>query len=166
MSKWLKRIRGAVGMGVTWALAWSFVCAVGALQGLVFGALNGGAVYFVNSVLWFALAGLIGGSAFSVVLGIAGRRHTFDDLSLPRFAGWGALSALLMFVPTAALLGVQLLTPEALVTTALVVGLGAGSAAGSLALARRADDSELLDAGADVAEVGLTKEETRQLLGR
>jgi hypothetical protein len=71
-----------------------------------------------------------------------------------------------MFVSTAALFGVQFLTPEALVTAALVVGLGAGSAAGSLALARRADDSELLDAGADVAEVGLTKEETRRLLGR
>ncbi len=36
--------------------------------------------------------------------------------------------------------------------------LGAGSAAGSLALARRADHPELLD-------IGLTKEETRELLG-
>ena len=163
MKKWLRRIRGALGMGLTWAAGWSVV---GALQGLVFGALNGGAVFFVNSVLSFALLGLIGGSAFSVVLGIAGRRRTFDDLSLPRFTGWGALSALLMFVPTAALFGVQLLTPWALVTTALVVGLGAGSAAGSLALARRADDRELLDAGAELAEIGLTEEERAELLGK
>jgi len=41
---------------------------------------------------------------------------------------------------------------------------GAGSAAGSLALARRADDRELLDAGADVADIGLTEEEKRELL--
>ncbi len=42
--------------------------------------------------------------------------------------------------------------------------LGAGSAAGSLALARRADDREVLDAGADVADIGLTEEEKRELL--
>ena len=42
--------------------------------------------------------------------------------------------------------------------------LAAGSAAGSLALARRADDRELLDAGADVADIGLTEEEKRELL--
>ncbi len=50
-------------------------------------------------------------------------------------------------------------------TTDPLTLLGAGSAAGSLALARKADDRELLDAGADVAEVGLTKEEKRELLG-
>lgn len=41
----------------------------------------------------------------------------------------------------------------------------AGSAAGSLALARMADDRELLDAGADVGEAGLTEDEARELLG-
>ena len=44
--------------------------------------------------------------------------------------------------------------------------LGASSAAGSLALARRADDQELLDSGKDVAEIGLTEEEKHQLLGK
>ena len=39
-----------------------------------------------------------------------------------------------------------------------------GSAAGSPALARRADDRELLDAGADIADIGLTEEEKRELL--
>jgi hypothetical protein len=42
--------------------------------------------------------------------------------------------------------------------------MGAGSAAGALALARRADDRELLERGADVADIGLTKEEKRELL--
>ena len=42
--------------------------------------------------------------------------------------------------------------------------MGAGSAAGSLALARRADDRELLDAGADNDDIGLTEEEKRELL--
>ena len=44
--------------------------------------------------------------------------------------------------------------------------LGAGFAAGSLALARRADDQELLEGGEDIADVGLTEKETQQLLGR
>ncbi len=42
---------------------------------------------------------------------------------------------------------------------------GAGSAAGSLALARRAGDRELLEASEDVAEVGLSEGEARELLG-
>jgi hypothetical protein len=42
--------------------------------------------------------------------------------------------------------------------------MGAGSAAGSLALARRADDRELLEHSADVADIGLTEEEKRELL--
>jgi hypothetical protein len=42
---------------------------------------------------------------------------------------------------------------------------GAGSAAGSLAIARRAEDRELLKAGEGVAEVGLSEDEAQALLG-
>ena len=42
--------------------------------------------------------------------------------------------------------------------------LGASSATGSLALARMADDRELLEEGAEVAGVGLSEEESRKLL--
>ncbi|TFH66282.1 MAG: hypothetical protein E4G90_04360 [Gemmatimonadales bacterium] len=42
---------------------------------------------------------------------------------------------------------------------------GAGCAAGSLALARMAEEGGSLDASADVAEVGLTGDEVRELLG-
>ena len=81
MKRWLKRIRGAFGTALTWAIAWS---GVGATLGLV----------WPNS----------------------GR------------------------------------------------GVAASVAAGSLALAGRADDRELLDASADVADIGLTEEEKRELL--
>ena len=53
---------------------------------------------------------------------------------------------------------------------ALGVGLTWGAVWGgvafilSLALARRAHDGKLLDAGADVADIGLTEEEKRELL--
>ena len=42
---------------------------------------------------------------------------------------------------------------------------GAGCATGTLAMARRAEDRELLAAGEDVAEVGLTEDEALELLG-
>jgi hypothetical protein len=42
---------------------------------------------------------------------------------------------------------------------------GAGSAAGTLALARKAEERELLDAIADTAEVGLARDEEKELLG-
>jgi len=43
--------------------------------------------------------------------------------------------------------------------------LGAASAAGTLMVARMSEDRELLHASADVAEVGLTEGEARDLLG-
>ena len=79
MKKWLKRIRGAVGMGLTWAVAW-FGASV--IFTLTFPGIGG-----VLSTI--PTLGFIGGAAFSVVLGIAGRRRRFDEMSLPRFAGWG-----------------------------------------------------------------------------
>ena len=83
-------------------------------------------------------------------------------MSLPLFAGLGALATTL--VSTIALWGA--FSPTVVTMTAILALLGAGSAAGSLALARSADDRELLDAGADVADIGLTKEEKRELLGK
>ena len=53
---------------------------------------------------------------------------------------------------------------DSLMTYSVITLLGAGSASGSLALARRADDRELLDAGADFDDIGLTEEEKRELL--
>ena len=167
MTKWIERIRGAVGMVVIWVVGWSFV---GALLGLLVGALfspDGIEATRVAGVIRLSIqASVACGGTFSVVLAIAGRRRTFDEMSLPLFAAWGAFAA--SVVLGLAILGggvEQFLAPAGLIVASVVVLLGAGSAAGSLALARRADDRELLDAGADIAEVGLTKEERRELLG-
>ncbi len=164
MKKWLKRIRGALGMGLIWAAAW-FGAGMIFLSGLlVFGTPpvgTGLAAVVANSVL-LAVAGFIGGAAFSGVLGIAEGRRRFGEMSLPRFAAWGALGGLLMSV-----LFLSSGSPFTLVgvlVTGVVMLMGAGSAAGSLALARRADDRELLEHGADVADIGLTEEEKRELL--
>ena len=68
-------------------------------------------------------------------------------------------------------LAVALAEDPAFLSNLVVLGpvfavAGAGSAAGSLALARRAEDRELLEASENVGEVGLSEGEARELLGR
>ena len=141
MRKWLKRIRGALGMGLTWAVAWF---GVGAAIGLVFFG-GGTLVELLANSLLFAVAGMVGGTAFSGVLGIAERRRQFHELSLPRFAGWGAVGGLIVSVLLLSTGGGAVLT-QALIA-GVVTAMGAGSAAGSLVLARRASDRDSLTAG-------------------
>jgi hypothetical protein len=160
MKKWLRRIRGAIGMGLTWAIAW-FGAGLILLLVVGFGAAD------VPFPLFFALLGFLAGVMFSGVLGIVEGRRRFDQMSLPRFAAWGGIGGLLLsgiFVLAAALGGEGL--GEALLVLGPVFALaGAGSASGSLALARMAEDRELLDASADVGEAGLAEDEARELLG-
>ena len=87
MKKWLKRIRGAVGMGLTWAAAWF---GAGAILGLVFFGAAINVELFANALL-FAVMGFIGGTTFSGVLGLTEGRRRFDELSLSRFAALGAV---------------------------------------------------------------------------
>ncbi len=158
MKKWLKRIRGALGMGLTWAIAWF---GFGIILGLVFFGATINAELFANAS-FFPVVGFIGGTAFSGVLGIAERRRRFDEMSLPRFAAWGAVGGL--FVSMLLLVGGAIFAPSTALIVTVIALMSAGSAAGSLALARRADDTELLEHGADVADIGLTEEEKRELL--
>jgi len=175
MKKWLKRIRGALGMGLSWAVGWS---AIGAVFGLVYffrvigvGSELSLGVFMASYIRIFATLGFFGGAIFSTVLRLTEGRHRFDELSLPRFAAWGALGGLLLGVialtgalgPVPLVLG-RVMGPMDFLVAGVATLLGAGSAAGSLALARRADDRELLEHGADVADIGLTEEEKRELL--
>lgn len=155
MKKWLRRIRGAIGMGLTWAAGW-----FGA--GLILLLVVGVGAADVPFPLFFGLLGFLAGATFSGVLGIVEGRRRFDQMSLPRFAGWGALGGLLLsgILVLAAGLG-----GEFLVLGPLFALAGAGSAAGTLALARRAEERQLLDANADAAQPGLTEDEARELLG-
>ena len=168
MKKWLKRIRGVLGTGLTWAAAWGVVgtmlrIVAGAIAGSPFGGVTPIASVVVMLVTFGAM-GFVGGVAFSTVLGITEGRRRFDQMSLPRFAAWGGVGGLLLFLfIRAAGSGFQM-GLEQLILGGTVILLGAGSAAGSLALARRAGNRELLDAGADVADIGLTEEEKRELL--
>lgn len=144
MTKLLRRLRGAVGMGLTWAVAWGLVdVLIGVTSRLLPGLPWWDAFFrFYDAPLpSLAMPGFVGGVLFSLVLGVAARRRRFDELSVPRFAAWGAAGGLLLSLVPAALAGLGLATiPEvARVTAVLAIPLtllSAASAAGSLALAR------------------------------
>lgn len=169
MKTWLRRIRGALGMGLTWALT-------GFLAGMCIELIHnvwpnpvGSAVDIWPAAL--AYPGFFGGVAFSTVLGIAGRRRRFDELSLSGVAVWGAVGGLLVSLLPAAMVAIGWAAPNVpmgKITLALLgpfaVG-GAIAASASLALARMAEDRELLDRGREVDDVGLTEDEARDLLG-
>lgn len=138
MNKWLRRIRGAVGMGLIWAAAWF---GAGVLLLLVVGP---GAAD-VPFPLGFGMFGFLAGATFSGILGVLEGRRGFDQLSLPRFASWGAVGGLLLsgvFAAVAGLGGGVLMVLGPVFAVA-----SAASAAGSLALARRAEDGLTLDRG-------------------
>lgn len=154
MRKWLRRIRGAIGMGFTWAAAWF---AVGLVPRWVFG-FNAD----VPFPLVFGVLGFMAGVIFSGLLMLTEGRRRFDQLSLPRFAAWGALGGLLLsglFAKVASLGWGDVLAIAPTFAAACAV-----CASGSLALARRAGMRELRDIRGDTAEAELADHEKRQLL--
>ena len=151
MQKWLRRLRGGVGMGLTWAVEW-----------LVGGLMIGVASKLLPGLSWdwffgvfdaplpaLAIPGFFAGIFFSIVLGIAGRRHRFRDLSLPVFAAWGAFGGLLLAGFPLALSAVGLATLNGnwfrllIALGAPSIVFGAASATVSLLLARWSAGQEL-----------------------
>ena len=141
MKKFLRRVRGAVGMGLTWAFAW-FAAGIALL--LVVGPDAADVPFPIG----FAMFGFLAGATFSTVLGITEGRRRFEQLSIPRFALWGAVGGVLLSVAFVLLADVG---GGALVVLAPVFALAsAASAAGSLTLARRGGDGALLGDGEDM----------------
>jgi hypothetical protein len=128
MAEWLRRIRGAIGMGVTWGVAWSLV---GVLLAVVTGFKADAPFPLIFGVLGFC-AGII----FSAFLALTEGRRSIDQMSLPRFAGWGAAGGLLLSAvfAKAASLGVG----DVLAIAPTFAVASAVCASGSLAVARRA----------------------------
>src|SRR4051812_36282015 len=124
-------------MGLTWGVAW-FVA--GTLLARVPGFSSD-----LPFALLFAPLGFVSGVIFSGLLVVIEGRRGLDRMSLPRFAGWGAASGLLLsgiFAVAAALRGESLLG-ELLVFGPPLIVASALCAAGSLAVARRAEGRQL-----------------------
>lgn len=154
MNPWLRRLRGAVGMGVTWAVGWAVVGILIGVASILLPFLPWEIFFGIFDAPLPALAwpGFFAGATFSVVLGIAGRRRRFDELSLPWMAGWGALGgAVFGSLPVALIASggapIAQLALLAGVWGGTVTVLSAASAAGTLLVARKAEDRELLEGG-------------------
>lgn len=152
MRQSLRRIRGAVGMGLIWALVWAPVAVV----------IGTRIIDPDNSMdeMWVmvgALPGFLSGVAFSVLLGIAARRRRLDELSVARVGGWGAVAGLLIGMLPFLLgdRGGRPMLPLALVVILTITLLSALSAAGSLALAQRAQRREPPGGGGGPTDRGL-----------
>ena len=163
MKKWLRRIRGAVGMGLIWGAAWGVAGAIVMLGFL----LKTGSRPDAPFPIMFGAFGFLAGVVFSGVLGLVEGRRRFGQMSLPRFALWGAIGGLLLSATF--VLAVSLGGDPAFLRNLLVIGpvfaiAGAGSAAGSLALARKAQDRAFLEATEDVTAVGLSDGDAPEVL--
>lgn len=163
MNTWVRRIRGAVGMGLTWGAAWGVV---GNLVTLGF-LLKTGSRPDAPLPIMFGAFGFVAGVVFSGVLRLVEGRRRFGQMSLPRFAAWGAIGGLSLAATL--VLAVFLGGDPAFLQNLLVVGpvfavAAAGSAAGSLALARRAQDRASLEATEDATAAGPSDGEAREVL--
>lgn len=147
MTRWTKRLRAAIGMGATWAVTWVAAGLAIGISSVLVPSLPWNAFFeiFDAPLPALALPGVIGGALFSLVLGVAGRKRRFEELSLPVFTAWGALGGVLLaLVPqTMAALGVATISPRyssPWALTAIIAGpitlLSAASACVTLLVAR------------------------------
>ncbi len=148
MKNWLRRVRGAIGTGLTWAVAWGALgfiprWGLGIEGDLPFGIL-------------FAGLGFFSGLTFSVLLVLTEGRRRFDQMSLRRFAALGAAGGLVLGALFAATGSASLV--DLLVIPAAFAVVCATSASGSLTLARWAARKDLPGnqghAGAELADRG------------
>ncbi len=138
MPRWVRVIRGMIGMGLT------FAAGVGVVASMIFvlptWLLLGGdsgrdlLVMVIKSSIWAFPIGV----AFSGVLAITARRRPFDKLSLPHFAALGAGAGLLLFGVLAINAWDAWSVTTAIANAPIFVLLGGGSATATLVLARRA----------------------------
>ena len=135
MRQLLRRLRGIVGIGVTWAVGWGLVGGLLTAILRIFrpGDFDAGENELVAAAL-FAMAGFLCGSAFSLLFALAERRRAVDDLSVVRAAVWGGVGA-------AAL---PFLTTMDDRMAILFAPLGALFAAGAVALAKQSARREAL----------------------
>ena len=155
MGNWMRRVRGAIGIGVVWALAWG---AVGGVPRWVFGFNTDAPLPLIFGVL-----GFIAGITFAALLALAEGRRRFDQMSLSRFAGWGALGGILL---SALFARAASLSPGDVLVIAPTFALAsAACACGSLALARRATRRALPGDQENMRAELLTDDEQQLLRG-
>jgi hypothetical protein len=129
MKGFLRRLRGIIGTGLTWAVGFAaFNSIVALFQG-------GGWESFLGATIIGGFFGLVLGSGFASILSLTERHRTLRELSLPRVGLWGAIGGFLFTVAFNLAFGGTIYW-GAVLTVAL---FSAGFSSGSVALAKRSD---------------------------
>ena len=137
----VRLLRGIVTTALTWAVVWVPFSLIPFGLATLFGA-DLPVRVLGALIIGKALTGAVSGASFAGLLAIAGRRRTFESLSLPWIAGLGAIGgAIFPFAIRATLLTtMDVSLPASALVSALVTSalLGAGCASLTLSIARRA----------------------------
>ena len=142
MNRLVRRIRGLLGVGLTWGALWS---AIGAGIGLVIGIVAPEVWGWTNPILeWtigMGLYGTVSGVGFGSLLALREGRKTIFDVSLRRAAILGVLGAAAVPLLFGALGTFEVGTTTAEVLGAILVTgfLGGMFAPAAIAIARRAE---------------------------
>ena len=135
MKVFLKRLRGIIGTGLTWAVGW-----MGLIGLVVFPvlALLGNPIFsdfglYLKNVFIVGQLGFIAGGSFGLVLTALERRKKLENLSFTRIALWGGIGGLVLVAIGGPSGGIWFLGPI------LCTLMGIGSATGTVALAKRAE---------------------------
>ena len=130
MKSFFRKLRGVLSMGLTWGTLWGLLMFI---TGVIIGIVDPDSIDPGESPLLFGAIlggmGLVSGALFGLLFSVAERRKKIRELSVLRAAGLGAVAAAAPLLLTPA--------PDGMVV--ILCPLGAAFAAGSIALARRAD---------------------------
>ena len=130
----LRRLRGIIGTGLTWAAGCvAIMGGVTAVGGWLQIPMAQWGVFF-SQIPIYATFGFIMGSGFAGILSLIERHKRLADLSLPRVALWGGFGGIVLLGGVSLVYGL----PN-LVSWLVITFLSAGFASGSVALAKRAD---------------------------
>jgi O-antigen/teichoic acid export membrane protein len=141
----MRRVRGALGMGLVWAIG------AGMIGGLIELLDNLGVTWAWISVedIWpmtLAIPGFLCGISFSILLGVLARHRRVEELSVPRIAGMGALGGALLAAVVFLIVGGG--STAILGVVAGVLGLFSATAAtATILLARVGTDRDALPPG-------------------
>jgi len=126
----LRKCRGILGIGVTWGAVWAAIfAAVSIIVGIVDPASIGAGEGPLSLARIGAMFGFVSGGVFGLLLSFADGRKAIRELSLGRAALWGMLGTAV----------IPLLTQVDNSMVFIVCPIGAALAAGSVAVAKRAE---------------------------
>lgn len=144
MNEVLRKVRGLLGLGVSWGALWAVI---GGVIGVLVGFMTDAWLWYNPILEWglgMGLYGFVSGVGFGKLLAFVEGRKRLGELSLPRIAVWGVLGSALVPLVFGALGMFAAGTTWLDVVGAMGVTafLGGVSAPGFVAMARRAELTE------------------------